>query len=438
MVDINTFTSHESSIEVTPQVILIFYHGIAEALSAIAIHVENELLVGLYILLANNLLESLRRCSQDSLLLYQSGHQLVPVPRSRDFGFFSKHVYKALLMPYNNVSSYRFIQTSERDLSFMGKDFSKMTDSQLMRDRAVLNEITKKLVSPLLYELSVAVRGYADMSDREKYVSLLMLNEEHAKEGDSLLVDFGSINGTDTLSSFFAGESIQLERHWDGARQYTPLYIDSEHPGFEHNGSLAYNNLLLYDEDGLEQFSKLPICFRLAAIARTIQQNLLVTRKDACRYAAGFDDDLHLTRWRARPLESGYIQRFGWYVEIRDTKPENELLREIARRIRVSVNSYIDSYEYIPTEDGNIPLYAESNEPRQHKRTRHASTENLVGFIDLYLPSIGLYVGRSGVGKRISWKEAFEIFNDEYPGIYNSEKSFRDSYYNAKKARQYE
>ena len=319
----------------------------------------------------------------------------------------------------------------------MSKDFAKMTDSQLMRDRAVLKEISEKLVSPLLSELSSIVDGYSDMSDREKYVSLLRLNEEHAKSGDWLLVDFGLIDGNGTCSSFFAGESIQFDIDWDGVNQYTPLYTDSEHPGLaSRSASLILDNLLLYDESGLKRFYKLPICFRLAAIARTIQQNLLVTRVDACRYAAGFDEDLRLERWRARSLDSGYIQRFGWRIEVRDTRPENELVKEIARRIRSSVKSDMDAYGYIKTDEGNIPLYAEADEPRQQKRTRHASTEKLVDFIDFYLPSIGLYVGLSGEGKRISWLRAYEMFNEKYPGIYKDEKTFSDSYRNAKKARQ--
>ena len=321
----------------------------------------------------------------------------------------------------------------------MGKSFSKMTDSQQMRDKAVLKEIDERFVSPLLEELNTIVDGYREMDDREKFVSLLRLNEEHAQKGDSLLVDFGSIDGNSTWTAFYAGESLFTYQEWDDVKRYCPLHVDSDLPGLGgRSDALILNNLLLYEESALERFAELPICFKLAVIARTIQQNLLVNRVDACRYAAGFDKELHLTRWRVRPLESGNTQRFGWLIEIRDTKPENELMKELARKMRSSVQADMNGYGYIPTDEGDAPLYAEADEPRKKKRTRHETTERLVYFIEDVLPSTGRYVGRSGDGRRIGWEQAFAEYCESYPNDYSSEKSFRDSYYNARKARQEE
>ncbi len=320
---------------------------------------------------------------------------------------------------------------NEKVFLVMGKDFSSLSESQKMRDNSILDEIHSEYVAPLIDELCSLIPNYSSMDDRSKFVQLLLLNEEFALNGDWLQVDFGYMSDMNrAIAAFYSGEQSHYYQEWDGVKAYIPYYVSADEIGVPLNPLMPFwASIPNYTDEGRKSFDALPICFRIAVIARTIQQNLLVTLRDACRYAAGFDTELTLKRFRVRAYESSEMQRFGWCVDIRDTSPENELMLKIAGDIRLEVKSH-EGKQYSCS-----PLYTETDKPRKRRRTRHESTEKLIAFVDIVLPGRGYYVGRKGKGERLSWDSAYSMFCEEFPGIYNSVKSFRDSYYNAKKAR---
>ena len=46
-----------------------------------------------------------------------------------------------------------------------------------------------------------------------------------------------------------------------------------------------------------------------------------------------------------------------------------------------------------------------------------------------------MHVGRTGSGEHVSWKRAYEMFDEMHPGLYKDFRSFSNSYHNAKRAR---
>ena len=119
---------------------------------------------------------------------------------------------------------------------------------------------------------------------------------------------------------------------------------------------------------------------------------------------------------------------------IRDTIPENKMGEDIVRRIKTWVETDLSLYPaYLDTADGNIPTYAEHEPDKKQRRANRETTNNLRDFFTRYLPSENLYVGRAGEGKRISQAEAFELFDEMYPGQYCDCDSLFKSYYTQRK-----
>lgn len=329
------------------------------------------------------------------------------------------------------------------------QDFLRLTEAQRLRDEQIVERIRHMLVEPLLDELENVIPGYMSMDERNKYLALLRLNEEHAPIGEWMLVDFGHLPYSDSegetyLTSecaFYSGGTHLFGcRDMGGVKSYHPWMVQSDIPGLPRTkDAWIVNNLMLNIESGdeafLDTYREFPVCFKIAYVAEALRQNVLVSRTDACRFAAGFDNDVSLRRVVAYALESTEGQRFGWSVTVRDTMPTNNLALEIASWLRNIVKRHITegSFPYIMTTEGDIPLYATDS---LSKRKPRESTLLLLQFVDEYLPSTGRHVGRVGVGQRVTWEDAYHEFNIQYPDLYSSRKSFEDSYHNAKRSQE--
>lgn len=310
---------------------------------------------------------------------------------------------------------------------------SKQTSDQMLRDKAVISFFRETYVDPLQSDLDTLVPGYKTMSDVDKLVALLRLNEEHAPNGSWLLVDFGSLLPYwDTECAFYAGIPLvsDYQEEPDGPRMFKPRYTFKEGLGSYRSlliisdgkvGTALIQPDIIFTED-------LPITFKLAVIAHTLMANAFVDLRQACRFVAGIGDDEPTPfRIRAREVETRTGQHFGWSIDIRDTYPSNKLMIDIAKLLR-NCNDSGDSTlpSMIATNVGVQPRHAEHEQllPGQHnskgkslshKRGPRESTRTLLEFVDGYLPSLGYHVWRTGDGEKISWDDAFRMFCEKYP-----------------------
>lgn len=318
------------------------------------------------------------------------------------------------------------------------KDYRRLSEDQLLRDNAIINAITEDFVKPIHEELRKTIEGYEGMHDRDKYLSLMRLNEQHAPKGNWLMVDFGYVGRGHDINGIESALPARCGMY-DGT-EAAHSYIDIE-------GVRVFKPAIDIGEDfftspyymGEEYYQSLPVCFRIALISNLICRNILTTQINACRYVAGMDDTLEPSRYILHKEQSlmptHFGQYYGWSIQVRDTTPEDKMMLQIASQIR---NAAAYDIEYgLPASDYTqqqghqaIPLYAEKGQ-----RKPRESTRLLVSFIDEHLPQMGYRVTRSGDGERIRWHEAWKLFSKDYPNRYATEKSFRDSYYNAKRRR---
>ena len=315
-------------------------------------------------------------------------------------------------------------------------DFDRMTESQRMRDAAFLGRMWRRYVVPLAQELEEAVPGYGAMGAYEKFVALMRLNEEHAPDGTPLPLDLAVVEGGidedgrhvayangRASGLVFSGRSDQYEMEdRNGVAVYSARIAGGRPIGIDRGGKV--------DAASLDD-STLPLPFRVALLALYVRQNVFVTTADSCRFAAGIVRNPELRRWFIDGIESDQRQLFGWTVHIRDTTPTNELVIYLAQQMRRSAERAERAHRLY----SGARSVAELDQGAKRRRTRQQSTELLVWFIDEYLPSQGMHVGRTGSGEHVSWKRAYEMFDEMHPGLYKDFRSFSNSYHNAKRAR---
>lgn len=317
-----------------------------------------------------------------------------------------------------------------------GEDFNILNDAQGARDSYMVNKIRDDLIAPLVCELEAAIPGYKAMGNESRFAALMKLNEEHAPNGYSLVLDFGmSDNGTRLRSAVYSGRNdLHLYSERDGYKIYDPWFLES-FGGVP--GSIASNiEYLLFPPHGHDHgfrsvYDGLPLPFKIAVSAQYIKQNVVTTTPKACQFAAGWVSAIEPSRFVCVPMEGTSLQRFGWLIALRDTKPQNEMGIHIAKALRSYTDSAAQQFPGWPVDGELVPLFA-----AEQTRTWHKSTELLVDFVERVLPSMGLYMGRSGKGKRISIKKAYSMFDELHPGLYKSPKTFYNSYLNARKARE--
>ena len=319
------------------------------------------------------------------------------------------------------------------------KGFDQVTDAQRVRDAEYIEVIRRELVAPLLEDLEAAIPNYKAMGEAERFVELMKLNEPHALEGFYLPLDFGSIDGFgQARGAVFSGcTNLHAYHEKGGAKIYQPLFED--YPVGTSGSLISDIGFLISPPDGFGEglgkvYTELPLPYRIAVVALCIKQNVVVSPVKACRFAAGWDETLEPRRWVAHSVQGSTFQRFGWLIAIRDTTPSNDFCKHLGGTLRSIVSRQTESFPGWIDKDGeHFPLYSAD---KTNKRTRRDSTKALMDYFDRYLPEHGLYVGRSGNGERISWKRAYKLFNDLHPNIYKSDKSFRNAYFNARKARE--
>lgn len=315
------------------------------------------------------------------------------------------------------------------------KRFDKLTEPQALRDEAFVSNVRREYVEPLLTELCNAVSGYEGMDDLGKFNALMRLNEEHAPKGTHLMLDFGSFpkiyiteGGAfeEACAAVYSGDvALYNCGEVNGTKRYVPL-IENSRVGVNGRGAgVGY----LISRDGLPSplYESLPLPFRVALIALYLRENVIVNYAESCRFAAGALQELTCRRVLLGTHGSGHLARFGWQLNIRDNTPENQMFVEIARSLR-SRTAQEEAFF-----GGKSPFLAEHKQDEPRRRARNTSTELLIDFIERELPSRGLYVGRKGSGRRITWEQAYFMFDELHPNRYASKKSFADSYSNAKK-----
>lgn len=304
------------------------------------------------------------------------------------------------------------------------------TDAQRMRDEAFLRSTRAEYGSPLADELERLSPGYKDADWYGKFTSLMRLNEEYAPKGASLLLDFGTVawskgedgrlvlhNDRKACGLVFCGDSrLYSVEERDGVRLYSPKAYDG---GFGNTPNQTAPDLssLLADKS-------IPPHFRVALLALYTRQNIPMDVSASCRFAAGCHLELVERRWWADSIVSG-DRIVGWSLVIRDETPPDVLLKHIGSLIR---ETDVSQSHRVRTKFPRAGI---------KRRTYHDSTKNLVTFVNEYLPSKGMYVLRSdaGKGESITWKRAYALFDERYPGTYSSPQSMSNAYYNAVKAR---
>ena len=358
-------------------------------------------------------------------------------------------------------------------ISDVKEGYERLTRYQKARDDEVLSCIQTKFVEPLAEELEVAIKEYESLSDVQKFLEIMRTNEDSAPNGCALPLDFGEraqgmvickglvfaganlyetqtihvfkgVEGTDYIASVEGVEWLGDPREdWIEERE---LWYSETFPRFGagYFGTTRMGRLDQVPSDKLERvleeasstdiYKELPVSFKVAVVAQLICQNILVPYSDACRYAAGLDKKIEPRRRLISPLQSEYGP-YGWLVAIRDKKPENKMLIDLARTLR---HASPDSLE-LDVYNSVMGVEVAPPPPERKERSRRDRTETLVSFIDEILPARHKYVGRIGEGEHISFDKAKVMFDEEYPEFsYNSTRSFRNSYYNARKAREKE
>lgn len=318
----------------------------------------------------------------------------------------------------------------------MGFDerFVELTEPQQVRDSAIVEQIRAAYIEPLLTEINEAIPDYANLDDWGKFLALMRLNEEVALKGDCLMLDFGwCSNEGRAYGAVYSGDTRpHAYQEYEGTKVYTPFYLDSD-MGIGSSALLNNVGYLLDPEvDDGSVYSRLPLPFKVAVLALYLRQNVLVTLMDSCRLAAGMTTEISCKRWLLGRAQSEKLQNYGWILRIRDTMPSNEMVKALAHLMRWNRRTAIELFG--PTHADGTLLYADEKQ----KRSPNKSTELLIDFVERDIPSRGLHVGRKGSGEPLSWDKAYLMFNELHPDIYSSTKSFRDSYYNAKKAREQE
>lgn len=308
-------------------------------------------------------------------------------------------------------------------------DFKDQTKDQLLRDKTLVDNLKESVVLPLLDELSSVVQTYRVMDEEEKIRALLSLNAKHAPQGDWLLLDFGGLSKGDAWCAFSGQSAFETVLIDNETKAYVPRFITSLGLGTPMNETDRRLDFIQNDTS----FKQLPIVYRIGMVAYALRENVFCSLSDACRFAAGIDGDLKLWRSEIEPLISANYQRFGWRIEVRDVMPSNELAVSAARKARALTQIETSIIGSIESSAGQIPIHAEY-EPK--KRRPRGSTNLLIEFIENYLPSKGCYVGRKRVEgrKKISWQQAYDLFDEKYPQMYVSVDSFKGSYTNAKTA----
>lgn len=319
------------------------------------------------------------------------------------------------------------------------KDYAVLTESQFNRDSAFLDAVAKHLISPLLADLVDAIPGYLQLSEWDRFVSLMRINQDYFQNGNALCLDFGYCEEQQKEMRGWVFPHIPLfvgDVCSDSVVSFHPLFQESQagmFDTFEHSGK-TIENIERLSSDFHTCFDELPLPYRIAVISLLIRQNIIMKREDSCRVAAAWDTQAKILRQHIRPLLSENMQRFGWSVLIRDTVPENNMGKDIVRRIKTWVAADLSMHPtYLDATNGETPTYAEHEPDKPQTRANRQTTNNLRDFFMRYLPNEGLYVGRSGVGKRISQKEAFELFSELYPGQYCDCDSFFKTYYTQRK-----
>ena len=312
----------------------------------------------------------------------------------------------------------------------ISEDFATRTEAQSLRDDAFLSATRERFVEPLVSELRAAIPNYEHLGWYERFGALMQMNEEHAPKGAALLLDFG------TVASGVTEDGVEVAYANKPARGLVFSGTSSGYGIEERDGLKIYTPLLAEDGLGVGPFTfrvdetilsdtALPLPFRVAALALYVRQNTFSTLADSCRFAAGQVQLENSRRWYLDPIVSGLGELFGWRVLVRDITPTNPLAQHIAGVMR----------DAAATQRYTRPI-ADLTPRKERRRTRRQSTEAIVWFVDVYLQENGMHVLRSGEGRKISWKRAYDMFREMFPDMYtHGHKSFSNSYHNAKRSR---
>lgn len=332
------------------------------------------------------------------------------------------------------------------------KDFEHTAKSQEARDLAVLSRIKTEFINPLVDELNTIIEDYGNMPEPEKFVEIMRVNAaKYAPHGYALPLDFGDIDGEVVCSGLvFSGSKKgtygnlyecraegEVEDKVDVYSEKFPqlregLFLHARKGPLERLPPQELDRCLMQYRN---EYSKLPPTFKIGVVAQLISQSVLVPYSEACKFAAGWVEDIEPRRWLAHQRRTKARWSHGWILAIRDQKPENELMRHCARALRAASPDTHDPLLY--RFFGCTPAYSAKPHEQVNERSRRERTNALVEFIDVILPSKGYYVGRRGEGERISFAKAQDLFESEHPDYhYYDVNSFRNAYYNARKARE--
>lgn len=315
------------------------------------------------------------------------------------------------------------------------KDYKHLTESQKQRDLSFLQDVTERYLNPLLVELNEAIPSYSELSEWERFMALMRINQEYFENGNALCLDFGYCEERQIQMRGWVFPHTNLLTpidYGDGVTVFDPWFQESQVGTIER--MVFSGNVQVVLERRPDMYNALPLPYKIAVMALHIRQNVITTRIASCRCAACWDNSLTVYRQLATQIIGANQQRFGWSVFIRDTMPENNMGIDIAKTLKALAEADISLNDaYIETKSGDVPTYAEHEPDKKQRRANRQTTNNLKDFFTRYLPSQNLYVGRSGEGTRISQSEAFELFDAMYPNQYCDYDSFFKSYYTQRK-----
>lgn len=310
------------------------------------------------------------------------------------------------------------------------KDFDTLDEAQAARDLDFAEHVKRDILPGLFLDLEHAIPGYFDLPDWEKFCGLMRTNEKHAHKGNALLLDFDETSdGAPMRGLVFPGKNLTYSATKDCGESKVTVFTPAVWTGgYGVEGNPITNSIDYFYSNMQKDYKALPVPYKVAMLAAYIRQYVIVRETDACRFAAGMSDTLPLMRWDAELLKAGNGQVFGWRVAIRDTTPTNDMAKHIARHLKnFADGAKVEPWGVLP--DGK-PRFADQG---KRPRTRRTSTLLLEDFVYRYLPEHGYRLANiHPEGVKLTWEEAYIIFNDMHPGIYKDWDTFRKSYSNAK------
>lgn len=291
----------------------------------------------------------------------------------------------------------------------------ELTANQERADKELEQELLEKCVLPLMERMREAVPEWPSMDAVGRFQSLAHLNVEHLGEGECLPV----ICPHYELAWFqaYSGKAVSVD--WWASKGETGGVLPLQFS--EHSATpITHGARFIVESD---DFGTLPPAFQVASIAEFVLEHAVTGYTEAFAFAMGCSE---LVTFRAGiapkmafATEACKERRVeGWTIHVRDARPSNEMMLEIARRIR--------NYDALVADPGIKVPYARDlttiQEEPDHRKSRRSGNSDLKRLIDAVddLIERGIDPRRGG---NSSWKDVWRRIYDESPSLLDDHRT---------------